>query len=70
MERGCFRLFWTTRRVNVVPCQATTTMAFLNRIKRGGHGITIDRDLSTGMSRDLFVLDEVLFVIDVCMLTI
>ena len=36
-------------------------MAFLNKIKRGSHGITIDHDLSTGLSRDLFVLDEVSF---------
>jgi hypothetical protein len=34
-------------------------MALLNKFKRGSHGITIDRDLSTGMSRDLFLLDEV-----------
>jgi hypothetical protein len=37
-----------------------STMAFLNKIKRGSHAITIDHDLSTGMSRNLFVLDEVL----------
>src|SRR6202048_1971802 len=34
-------------------------MAFLNKIKRGGRGITIDHDLSAGMSRNLFLLDEV-----------
>ena len=33
-------------------------MSFLNKIKKG-HGVTIDHDLSTGMSRDVFILDEV-----------
>ena len=32
-------------------------MSFLNKMKRGH--VTIDHDLSTGISRDLFVLDEV-----------
>lgn len=35
-------------------------MSFLNKVKRGGRGIHIDHDLSTGLSRDLFVLDEVI----------
>ena len=34
-------------------------MSFLNKMKRG-HGVTIDRDLSMGMSSKFLVLDEVL----------
>jgi hypothetical protein len=34
-------------------------MAFLNKIKRGGNKTSIDHDLSSGMSRNMFVLDEV-----------
>ena len=33
-------------------------MSFLNKMKRG-HAVTIDHDLSVGMSRDIFALDEV-----------
>ena len=46
-------------------------MSLLNKMKRG-HGVTIDHDLSTGMSRDIFALDEVntlhplFFAIDTC----
>jgi len=33
-------------------------MAFLKKIGRG-HGITIDHDLSVGLSRDSFLFDQV-----------
>jgi len=44
-------------------------MSFL-KMKRG-HAVTIDHDLSTGMSRDIFALDEVnstppFFATDTC----
>jgi len=34
-------------------------MSFLNKMKRG-HGVTVDHDLSTGMSSKFLVVDEVL----------
>jgi hypothetical protein len=37
---------------------AVEKMSFLNKIKRG-HAVAIDHDLSNGMSRDIFALDEV-----------
>jgi hypothetical protein len=53
--------------IRIVPLKIDpATMAFLNKIKRGSHAITIDHDLSVGMSRNLFVLDEVLSTVPGC----
>lgn len=51
-------LFWTTHWEQGKEVSSYSNMAFLKKIGRG-HGITIDHDLSVGLSRDSFLVDHV-----------